>query len=113
MIKYIIYLKAMSIFTALNVTIIQRTYNITEDIPQIMKGMIAMSDYGYRYPNQRQIQKRESCPCTITPLPANPVVAMLYVPMQNDTTMFDEMKALDCGTLFTVLNKPFAGKCCK
>lgn len=103
----------MSIFTALNVTIIQRTYNITEDIPQIMKGMIAMSDYGYRYPNQRQIQKRESCPCTITPLPANPVVAMLYVPMQNDTTMFDEMKALDCGTLFTVLNKPFAGKCCK
>ncbi|MBR4858570.1 MAG: spore coat associated protein CotJA [Clostridia bacterium] len=38
---------------------------------------------------------------------------MMYIPLQVDVTMFDEMKALDCGTLFTVLNKPFAGKCCK
>ena len=103
----------MSTFTALNVTICRKAYNIKEDIPQNTKGMIVMSDYGYRYPYQRQIQKHESCPCTITPLPANPVVAMLYVPMQNDTTMFDEMKAFECGTLFTVLNKPFAGKCCR
>ncbi len=72
-----------------------------------------MTDYnGYRYPN-RQFQKREYCSVSITPLPANPVAAMLYVPMQNDVTMFDEMKAFECGTLFTVLNKPFAGKCCK
>lgn len=72
-----------------------------------------MTDYnGYRYPN-RQFQKREYCSISITPLPANPVAAMLYVPMQNDVTMFDEMKAFECGTLFTVLNKPFAGKCCK
>lgn len=72
-----------------------------------------MTDHnGYRYP-QRQLQKREYCPVTITPLPANPVAAMLYVPMQIDTTMFDEMKAFECGTLFTVLNKPFAGKCCR
>lgn len=46
-------------------------------------------------------------------LPVNPVAAMLYVPMQNDTTMFDESKAFECGTLFTVLSKPFAGKCCR
>ncbi len=72
-----------------------------------------MTDYsGYRYP-QRQFQKREFCPVSITSLPANPVAAMLYVPMQIDTTMFDETKAFECGTLFTVLNKPFAGKCCK
>ena len=78
-----------------------------------MKGMIEVTDYsGYRYP-QRQIKKYDYCPVSITPLPANPVAAMLYVPMQNDTTMFDEMKAVECGTLFTVLNKPFAGKCCR
>lgn len=72
-----------------------------------------MTDYrGNRYP-QRQVQRREFCSGTITPLPANPVAAMLYVPMQTDTTMFDEAKAFECGTLFPVLNKPFAGKCCR
>lgn len=83
-------------------------------MPQITKGMIDMNDYsGYRYP-QRQVQRRPLCgEYSISPLPANPVVAMLYVPMQTDTTMFDEMKAFECGTLFTALNKPFAGKCCK
>ena len=72
-----------------------------------------MQDYGYRYPQQRQTARREICSCTVTPLPTNPVAAMMYIPLQIDVTMFDEMKALDCGTLFTVLNKPFAGKCCK
>lgn len=72
-----------------------------------------MPDYGYRYPQQKQIHKYESCHGTISPLPANPVVAMLYIPMQTDATMYDEMKALECGTLFPVLNKPFAGKCCR
>lgn len=72
-----------------------------------------MNEYGgYRYP-QRQVHKHETCPCSVSPLPSNYVVAMLYVPMQTDTTMFDEMKALECGTLFSVLNKPFAGKCCR
>lgn len=72
-----------------------------------------MNDYnGYRHP-QRQVQRRTACADSISPLPANPVVAMLYVPMQTDTTMFEEMKAFECGTLFTVLNKPFAGKCCR
>jgi len=78
-----------------------------------MKGMIVMQDYGYRYPQQRQNQKYDICHRTIAPLPMNPVVAMLYVPMQTDTAMFDEMKALECGTLFPVLSKPFAGKRCR
>ena len=78
-----------------------------------MKGMIDMPDYGYRYPHQRQNPKHDSCHGTISPLPLNPVVAMLYVPMQTDTTTFDEMKALECGTLFPVLNRPFAGKRCR
>ena len=72
-----------------------------------------MQDYGYRYPQPRQNQKYDNCHGSVTPLPTNPVVAMLYVPMQTDTAMFDEFKALECGTLFPVLNKPFAGKCCR
>ncbi|MBQ2848819.1 MAG: spore coat associated protein CotJA [Clostridia bacterium] len=73
-----------------------------------------MNEYGgYRYPQQRQIHRRDTCHSSITPLPSNYTVAMLYVPMQTDTTMFEEMKAFECGTLFSVLNKPFAGKCCK
>ncbi|MCR4616391.1 MAG: spore coat associated protein CotJA [Clostridiales bacterium] len=40
---------------------------------------------------------------------------MMYVPFQTDTTVYDDMKALEEGTLFPVLNKPFmAGSgCCK
>lgn len=72
-----------------------------------------MPDCVYRYPQQRQNLQKDNCRNTIAPLPANTVVAMLYVPMQTDTTMFDEMKALECGTLFPVLNKPFAGKRCR
>lgn len=77
-----------------------------------------MADYVNRrsqqHMQQRQMPRNESCGMQlITPLPANFTVAMMYVPMQTDTSMFDEMKALECGTLFPVLNKPFAGKCCK
>ena len=68
--------------------------------------------YGYRV-HQRQINRAEPCPGSLTPLPSDFTVAMLYVPIQIDTTMFDEMKAFECGTLFPVLSKPFAGKCCK
>lgn len=45
----------------------------------------------------------------VSPLPANPVVAMAYVPMQTDTTTYDEMQALACGTLYPCLFKPFLG----
>jgi len=45
----------------------------------------------------------------VTALPDEPVVTMAYVPMQTDSTMYDDMKALAEGTLFPVLNKPFAG----
>lgn len=76
-----------------------------------MKGLITVQDYGYRYTGQHS--RYDGCSFSVTPLPANPVAAMLYVPMQTDTSTFDEMKALECGTLFAVLNKPFAGKCCR
>ena len=46
----------------------------------------------------------------VSALPENPVVAMAYVPFQTDTTAYDEMKALQSGTLFPVLDKPFMGR---
>ncbi len=70
-----------------------------------------MADYTV-YP-RRQPSRHELFSRSVSPLPANFAVAMMYVPMQTDTSMFDEMKSLECGTLFPVLNKPFAGKCCK
>ncbi len=45
----------------------------------------------------------------VSSLPYDAVAAMAYVPVQTDTTMYDEAKALQEGTLFPVLNKPFAG----
>ena len=58
----------------------------------------------------RPVQPTPSIPdVSVSPLPEQPVVAMAYVPMQTDTSMYDENKALAEGTLFPVLNKPFAG----
>lgn len=45
-----------------------------------------------------------------TALPKHPVVAMAYVPFQTDSSTYDEMKALKCGTLYPCLNKPFLGR---
>ena len=68
-------------------------------------------DMNYSPGAQRTVQKQPSCDLStaITPLPENPVVAMAYVPFQTDSTTFDEMQALACGTLFPSLNKPFLG----
>ncbi len=45
------------------------------------------------------------------PFPDEFSVAMAYVPVQTDTTVYDEMKALCQGTLFVVLDKPFMRGC--
>lgn len=45
-----------------------------------------------------------------TPLPANPVPAMAYVPYQQwAENLHSPERALDAGTLFPVLDKPFFG----
>lgn len=50
----------------------------------------------------------------ISPLPLNAAVAMAYVPFQTDVSVYDDMKALEDGTVFPVLNKPFVGQgCCR
>ena len=46
-----------------------------------------------------------------TPLPANPVPTMAYVPFQQwCNTLHSAERALDSGTLFPVLDKPFYGR---
>ena len=46
-----------------------------------------------------------------TPLPANPVPAMAYVPFQQwSSNLHSAERALDAGTLFPVLDKPFYGR---
>ena len=44
------------------------------------------------------------------PLPENPVVAMAYVPFQQFDRTFAPERALEAGTLFPELDKPFYGK---
>lgn len=48
--------------------------------------------------------------CVTTALPHDPQVTMAYVPFQLDKTAYTPEKALDEGTLFTTLNKPFCGR---
>ena len=52
------------------------------------------------------------CPhaCGTTALPHEPVVAMAYVPFQLHKPSYSAEKALNEGTLFQVLNKPFRGR---
>lgn len=49
----------------------------------------------------------------VMPFPENWAIAMAYVPMQTDTTVYDCAQALCEGTLFPVLNKPFKRGCTK
>lgn len=51
--------------------------------------------------------------CSLTqpsPLPQDPVPAMAYVPFQQwSSNLHSAERALDAGTLFPVLDKPFYG----
>ncbi|MCQ2474543.1 MAG: spore coat associated protein CotJA [Clostridia bacterium] len=68
-----------------------------------------MADNRY---NQRRMMPEQKKPNNAI-LPPDSVPAMLYVPWQTDTNCYDEMKALEKGTLFTALDKPFLGKRCR
>ena len=68
--------------------------------------------------NERQVPPCEMCRRqefqfrrSELPFPDDFSVAMAYVPVQTDTTVYDEMKALCQGTLFVVLDKPFMRGC--
>ena len=65
------------------------------------------------YDNCSNFRCVERCEETVTeiktPFPKQYSVAMAYIPFQNNTETYDEMKALERGTLFPVLDKPFLG----
>ncbi len=46
-------------------------------------------------------------PGVIPALPADAAAAMAYVPFQTDNAVYDVQKALQRGTVFPVLDKPF------
>ena len=46
----------------------------------------------------------------LSPLPKDPVPGMAYVPFQQWSETYEPARALDDGTLFPVLNKPFYGR---
>ena len=48
--------------------------------------------------------------CVSDALPEEPVVAMAYVPFQLDKTVYLPEQALQAGTLFKTLDKPFCGR---
>ena len=48
--------------------------------------------------------------CVTTMFPNDPQVTLAYVPFQLDKTAYTPEKALEEGTLFTTLNKPFCGR---
>ena len=52
----------------------------------------------------------ENRPMPTTPLPDDPVPAMAYVPFQQFDRTFAPERALEAGTLFPELDKPFYGK---
>ena len=68
-----------------------------------MKGAIIMDDMRdmMRYANMQYGIR--------TPLPDDPVVAMAYVPYQQQGKMYCPEQGIVSGTLFPELNKPF---CC-
>ena len=47
---------------------------------------------------------------SISPLPVDPQVAMAYIPFQQLGSVYTAEKALDAGTLFPELDKPFYGR---
>ena len=48
--------------------------------------------------------------CVVTALPSDPVLAMAYVPFQMLERTYEPEQALQTGTLFPELNKPFRGR---
>jgi len=66
------------------------------------------------YPQQTFVP-RQGCNCPpqsdLPALPETPVVAMAYVPFQTDNAVYDAAKALQRGTVFPVLDKPFLAGC--
>lgn len=58
----------------------------------------------------RRTPKIEGCPVTQDHFPSDMPIAMAYVPWQQWKDLYDLPKALESGTIFAELDKPFLGK---
>lgn len=67
--------------------------------------MNGRSNNCYKYVNCPPVREKDSCG-----VQDSPSLAMAYVPWQVFYTTFDLAKALQVGTLFPELYKPFCGK---
>ena len=68
-----------------------------------------LNDMTRNYYGQRGMNRNMTPPVPVPQpglpaLPSDATVAIAYVPMQTDTTVYDAEKALQAGTLFPVLN---------
>ena len=55
-------------------------------------------------------QKMDGCPDTHDHFPADMPIAMAYVPWQKWQEIYEPSRALESGTIFKELDKPFLGK---
>ena len=78
-----------------------------------------MNRQGYPYRNNRMansysmpvMQSGSSCPYAVSSAPVDEMPLTIgYVPMQQFNTTFELNKALQAGTIFPELCKPFVGK---
>lgn len=69
-----------------------------------------MNNFSYMN-NANNMHWKPSCPNTSLPIDAT--VTMAYVPYQLDTNVYCPEVALQNGTLFPILDKPFFGGRCK
>ena len=78
-----------------------------------------MNNYRCRDGSQSRQGRHERCDSaggsTASPgaLPQDPVVAMAYVPFQQDSEVYSLEQALQRGTAFPALYKPFLAGCLK
>lgn len=60
--------------------------------------------------DSKLIEKLQKQYMPLSPFPVNTPVAMAYVPFQQFGGLYDSSKALETGTIFAELDKPFTGK---
>ncbi len=61
----------------------------------------------------QKIRETEAGNTELSPLPDTTVVAMAYVPFQNNITMYNVSEGFLNGTIFPELDKPFFGGKCR
>ncbi len=55
-------------------------------------------------------RRMDGCPDTRDFFPEGTAIAMAYVPWQRWRDLYEPCRALECGTIFAELDKPFLGK---